>query len=274
MGSFKYVGLNVTSGLNGINVDQIQYSSSLSPIGIRRSGAMQKSYDLSDSEKSEYRALIGQLNWLASHTRPDISYDTCELSVSFNNATVENLLRLNKLVNRVTKDGLRLHFPRLKALDTCVVECYTDASFASLPDGGSQGAVIVFLTDSGGQRCPIYWQTRKLRRVVKSTLAAETMALLEGAETAVYVANIIKSIIRSHLSISCYVDNRSLVDALSSSKQVDDKRLRIDLAVLEDMLARKEITDVRWVPSSLQLADCLTKRGVSPERLRAAISEA
>ena len=160
-------------------------------------------------KKNEYRSLVGQLNWLAAHTRPEISYDTCELSVSFSKARVENLLRLNKLVDRVTKDGMRLHFPRLKALDTCTIECYTDASFASLPDGGSQGAFIIFLTDVRGQCCPICWQTRKLRRVVKSTLAAETMALIEGAEAAVYMNNIIGSIMGSFLKINCYVDNKS-----------------------------------------------------------------
>ena len=42
------------------------------------------------------RSLVGQLNWLATHTRPDISYGTCELSVSFNKAKVENLLTLSR----------------------------------------------------------------------------------------------------------------------------------------------------------------------------------
>ena len=100
------------------------------------------------------------------------------------------------------------------------------------------------------------------------------MALLEGAEAAVYVANIIGSIIlRPSLKVNCYVDNKSLVDALSSTKRVEDRRLRIDLAVLEDMLAKKEINSVLWIASRQQLADCLTKRGVSTERLRAVISE-
>ena len=182
----------------------------------------------------------------------------------FNGATVGDLLKLNKLVERVSRDGLRLKFSRLDSLETCTIECYTDAAFANLPGGGSQGAFVLFLMDSAGKRCPIMWQTRKLRRVVKSTLSAETMALLEGAEAAVYVANIIGSIIlRPSLKVNCYVDNKSLVDALSSTKRVEDRRLRIDLAVLEDMLAKKEINSVLWIASRQQLADCLTKRGVS-----------
>ena len=68
------------------------------------------------------------------------------------------------------------------------------------------------------------------------------------------------------------MDNKSLMDTLNSKKNVDDKRLRIDLAILDEMLQRKDINSVSWVETSLQLADCLTKRGASAERLRAAIS--
>ena len=81
-----------------------------------------------------------------------------------------------------------------------------------------------------------------MKRVVKSTLAAETLALVEGAEASFYIASILKEMTKvEEITIKCKVDNKSLVDALSSSKQVDDKRLRIDIAVLDDMLERKEI---------------------------------
>ena len=68
------------------------------------------------------------------------------------------------------------------------------------------------------------------------------------------------------------MDNKSLVDALQSTNKIEDHRLRVDLAVLEDMISRKEVCEVKWVNTTQQLADCLTKRGVSTERLRAAIS--
>ena len=272
-GSFKYLGLNVMVSKDGIAVDQVQYASSLSTVELSYSRAMQKNSELSEQEKAGYRALIGQLSWMSTHTRPDIAYDTCELSIAYKNATVTDLVKLNKLVERVKKERLRLFFPKLLPIGSCHVECYTDASFAKLPDGGSQGALIVFLKDEDGNRCPIYWRSRKLRRIVKSTFAAETMALLEGAETAVYLACIIKEITGcEELPITCLVDNKSLVDALHSSNKIEDTRLRVDIAVLEDMISRKEICQVKWVDTTHQLADGLTKRGVSTERLRAAIS--
>ena len=272
-GAFKYVGLNIMSNMDGITVDQIQYASTLSAVEVSYARSMQKKSELSEQEKAGYRALIGQLSWMSTHTRPDIAYDTCELSISYKKATVADLVNLNKLVDRVKKDRMRLFFPKLLPIGSCSIQCYTDASFAKLPDGGSQGALIVFLKDEEGNRCPIYWRSRKLRRIVKSTFASETMALLEGAETAVYLASIIKEITGcEELPITCLVDNKSLVDALHSSHKIEDNRLRLDIAVLEDMISRKEICEVKWVDTTRQLADGLTKRGVSTERLRAAIS--
>ena len=110
--------------------------------------------------------------------------------------------------------------------------------------------------------------------MVKSTLSAEALYLLDGAEMAVYLIRILDEISGcGWLRIRCFVDNKSLVDALQSYKGVEDKRLRINIAALREMLERKEIDEVVWVHTSDQLADCLTKRGASTIRLRAAVSQ-
>ena len=76
----------------------------------------------------------------------------------------------------------------------------------------------------------------------------------------------------SEIGIKCFVDNKSLVDAVHSSTLIEDRRLRIDMAVLRNMLDVQDINDIIWVNSSHQLANCLTKRGASAETLRRAVS--
>lgn len=271
--AFKYVGLNITSYRDGsFTLDQFSYASTLTPMTISRQRASVKTGEVSELERSEYRALVGQLNWIATHTRPDIAFDMCELSMACNRATVADILQLNKVISRVRTDNIQLHMPRLSRLENCYLECFSDASFANLVGSGSQGGFIIFLRGED-ERCPIYWQSKRIRRVVKSTLSAEALALLDCLEAAVYLARILQEISGcGNLKIRSFVDNKSLVDSLHSSRSVDDKRLRIDIAVLRGMLERGEVAEVAWVDASGQLADCLTKKGASPERLRAAIS--
>ena len=69
------------------------------------------------------------------------------------------------------------------------------------------------------------------------------------------------------MPIELVVDNLSLFDALKSTKQVQDKRLRIDVAIAKEMLSRGEVKSVRWIDTKHQLADSLTKAGASSARL-------
>ena len=271
--SFKYIGLNIQTFENGIHVDQCHYASAMRPICISKQRSMQKESELTESEKTEYRALVGQLNWISTHTRPDISFDVCEISTHISNARIGDLLRLNKVIERVIHDQQKVFFPKMQALSSCHLECFSDASFGNLSDCGSQGAFVIFLKDDSGKRCPLLWQSKKLRRVVKSTLSAETMALLDCAESAVYINHILSELTGCQpLKINCFVDNKSLVDALQSTNVIEDRRLRIDMAVIRCMLEKREIHSVSWVATSKQLADCLTKRGASTMLLRAALS--
>ena len=112
----------------------------------------------------------------------------------------------------------------------------------------------------------------KLERTVKSTLAAEAQALVDGSEMAVYLLRVIKLIIGdAAISVKCYTDNKSIVDALKSTKQIINKKLKADTLVLTDMIERGDI-EVSWIRTTDQLADSLTKRRVFTDKLKNEIS--
>ena len=46
-----------------------------------------------------FRALIGQFNWLATQTRLDILFECCNLLGKIKSPTIDDAKRANKLVN-------------------------------------------------------------------------------------------------------------------------------------------------------------------------------
>ena len=56
--------------------------------------------------------------------------------------------------------------------------------------------------------------------------------------------------------------------AIKSSTGVSSKRLKIDIAAIRESIESGEIKEVQWVQEKYQVADVLTKSGVSGENIR------
>ena len=192
---FKYVGVNIVQRAHAIELDQLEYGQTLEPIAVSAERASRRQDDLGAHELQQYRGLVGQLSWMATQTRPDVSFEVCDLSTVCHTAKVDDALRANKLLRKVQQRPITLQFPKLDGLEECYIECYSDAAFGNLQGGGSQGGYAIFLADLTGKKCLLSWQSRKIRRVVKSTLAAETLALLDAAEAGVYLASLLGEIL-------------------------------------------------------------------------------
>ena len=60
-----------------------------------------------------------------------------------------------------------------------------------------------------------------------------------------------------------HVDNKSVIEAVYSTKIVDDKHLRIDIAAISESLTTNDVNDIRWCTGKDQLANCMTRHGAS-----------
>ena len=108
-----------------------------------------------------------------------------------------------------------------------------------------------------------------VKRVVRSTIAAETLSLSDRCDVAIYANKLISEIVSPYgkmLDIVAYTDNQSLYDAAHSMKQTLEKRLLVDISSIREMIERNEIK-VTWIGKEKQLSDILTKAGVSPRGL-------
>ena len=201
-----------------------------------------------------------------------MAYNACEVSVSIKDATINDLKQANKYIRKAKSESSGITIVNLENIALCSIICFSDASFANLKGSSSQGGYIIFLYRNEKSFSPIAWKSCKLKRVVKSTLAAETLALEQALETCFMMKSFLCELLNKEISnevlpIKCYVDNKSLVDSIFSTKTLSEKRLEIDICIIREMLNKNEVYSVEWCKSELQLADCLTKGTASSEKL-------
>ena len=69
------------------------------------------------------------------------------------------------------------------------------------------------------------------------------------------------------MKVEAFTDNEPVEQSVRLTKQVHEKRLRVDLGEVQRLLDEGEVQDVKWIPTEFQLADGLMKRDVSMNNL-------
>lgn len=73
-----------------------------------------------------------------------------------------------------------------------------------------------------GKFSHLSWQSKRVKRIVRSTLAGETLAMSDGIDNSIFLSTLFSELTTGdaeHASpIICVTDNHSLADALKSTK--------------------------------------------------------
>ena len=107
---------------------------------------------------------------------------------------------------------------------------FTDGAHDNLVDGGSQGGYFVFFAGENGKCALLSWQSKSIRRSIKSSFAAETLSMSDGVDGASLVNALLSEIYFGNilsLPVEFIIDNQSLVDALKSSRYVSGLKLEL-----------------------------------------------
>ena len=92
---------------------------------------------------------------------------------------------------------------------------------------------------------PLNWESKRIRRAVRSSLAAEALALSDALDDAVYLMNFFSEIMFSNnykIPIEIVIDNKSLYESLFSKKNVIEKCSRIDTAFIKENINNQIIS--------------------------------
>ena len=229
------------------------------------------------------RGINGALQWLVTNTRIEMAARVSFSSSVTSHPTVEELLYANKLVRQAIQDAntpVYIHSIPLKDLNFGV---FNDAAWGVRADGSSQGGYLLYashtslLEGKDSPISPIDWKSWKLRRKVRSSLAAESQAMADAVDALNFARLFFADFLlpqgidlrRVDEVLAHYVpqaqvvtDCKSLYDALERSESLTlglaEKRTSIEVqAIKQQMLATNIVT--KWVNSDRQLADVLTK---------------
>ena len=294
-GSFKTRKFTFT----GIQLEQLQdfsirasqsdYVHRILAIDVGRSRREQPDELATENEKSKLRALVGSLQYAVTHTRPDIAAKLGEVQVDMSKPTIKTLLQRNRVLREAQEHShVHICFRSIPVKDVTHVS-FGDASFASPKQLSSfQGSLICATTTELNNNheapiSPLTWSSKKISRVVRSTLSAEAYSMSRSVDRLGWLRLLWGTLTipefqwqnpaKAYASLPLGIittDCRSLYDLVSRTAMPQCEEYRTTLEVL---LIREQCKDhcvFRWIPTTIMLADALTKN-MDPSLLRTAL---
>eukprot|EP00435_Cladocopium_sp_Y103_P048285 s125_g14.t1 len=288
--SFTFTGIDLKQHPdNSIELSQTQYINNINPISLKPERRAQETAAVTEAERHLLRGLIGSLQYAAVHTRPDLTSSLSHLQSQINQATVATLIMANKTLHNAKKhNDVTIKINPIAVRDLRFL-AFSDASFASKAKPASYAGMIILATHkdiSQNKSCvisPLSWGTKKIQRVVTSTLSAETSALSTTLDQLTWIRVYWAWLMNPDIPWQKPETVTKLPEAVTvPTIKVDEQDLAItDCKSLYDLTTRtavpncqefrtqllaRSIKDVltenirlHWVHSGAQLADALTK---------------
>ena len=288
--SFTFTGIDLSQHGDGrITLSQSGYVRKISPIPIDINRKSQPSLKVTEEERGLLRGLIGSLQYAATNTRPDLASRLCALQSAINTATIETLWDANRLLHEAKKyHDMTLTIRPIPPKDLRFM-AFSDASFASSKKPDSHAGLIIVGTHKdifSNKQCPISpisWSSKKIQKVVTSTLSAETTSLAAAMDQLSWLRIFWQWLldpstqwkkpedtlpnIPQAISVATKIEDhdvavtdcKSLYDLVTRTAPPACSEFRVHLVARAIKEAMKEGTTLRWVHSGAQLADALTK---------------
>ena len=294
--NFTFLGRKLEQQMDhSIHVSQPNYLDEVKSIYVPKARRATGDSPVTSAEKTELMSLGGQLAWIARETMPQIAYEVSNLQQRFSEAKVSDLVNGNTILRRAKQMAKSnfLKFIPLDLTDMCFVSI-ADASFAGQPRGGSQMGYAILLStspilDGSAKAVMLEWGSKKIHRVVRSTLAAEAAAMSFAFDRAFFARAVMQEILYGRtqhfrevapnvpLALQLTADSdlmESLVGKLGlgtdckslydlccrPTSMPTEKRITLDLLDVRQHLDNlPDLHQVRWIPTTAMLVDALTK---------------
>ena len=277
-GEFDFCGVRYRQWDDGtIEMDQVEYLNKIKPIEVPKTRRMTPNDDLNAVEVQHLRQLCGSLQYAAVHTRPDLAAKVGSLQSMVTRGKVQHLLDANRVLYEGKKFSVCLMVVPIP--EEQVTFCsFSDPSFSTSKDLTSRQGTLIFSTDqrlAQNQRtvvCPMAWSSKRIPRVVTSTLSAEAISLSSALDRLGYIRVCWEWLKNPGIDWSRpgeILARAPLASAVTDCKSVYDLSTKTSTptcaeyrTTLECLLIRERLQEnmaMRWISTQAMLADSLTK---------------
>ena len=275
--TIRYTGIEVRQNPNTfeIEIGQEAYVDAMECVQTKPLG--NASTPLPD--KSILRTCAGQLAWVSNATRPDQAFLSSYLQGVQDKGLVSHVQLYNKGVREMKEKKVCLRFPSTVPISDWRLVCIADAGWATRDSGDSQGGYLLLIAESKmldreRARCWLVdWSSKKLKRAVRSSVAAETLSGQNGLDALeLFQALMLETLdgvtprqfreMTPSRPGALVIDSKGFYDAITRSccsQAISvERRLQIDYAIAKETMKKQNILPF-WVNNLRMAADCLTK---------------
>ena len=276
-GTFIYTGLNIHQDKNmDIFVHQNDFVDNLETIEPFDAGDPEKV--LSKDDNTLLRKAQGQLSWIATQTRPDISFDSFQMSTLLNRATAKDVKTCNKIIKKTKQENVVLKFSRLGNIEDLHIEI-ANASLGNIEEGIHTKSAMWYFISLANSRLdvsPLHWKSCIIDKVAEDIKTAETLAFEKALDDSIHLSNLVSELYTGDsttntIPIVAKTDSKSLLQSIYSTKKVKRKTMRVVISSIQQHLQNKILTNVQHVLSKENIADMFTKKGVPTNEILSTI---
>ncbi len=160
------------------------------------------------SDVRKYREAVGSLIYLATCTRPDLSFVVSKLSQYFTRPTVEQWNTVKRVL-RYLKGTQNKELCYSKGANENMIHAYSDANWAAdVTDRRSITGYCISLNKNGPL---VSWKTKRQPTVALSTCEAEYMALAATVQECLYLEQLLQDIDGLKYELKVYEDNQGAI---------------------------------------------------------------
>ncbi|CAE7712174.1 unnamed protein product [Symbiodinium sp. CCMP2592] len=284
-GKFEFAGCDLEQKSDGsITLGQETYTQKwIEEAPLTEERARQKNSPLTAREIGHLRGVLGTLAWRSTQTSPQFSAEAGLLLSEVGQATVDTLVRANRLVGearRTAEQTLVFHAFGRPWKDLVAI-VWADAAQNNRPKKGSTVGIVGALAPREilqGEKTPlnvVSWRSTKAPRESLGSNGSEVQAITVG-EDLVYLIRAmwmefngvapqrgkLNQLIREHTTGALVMDSRGIFDAMTRNTSalhgLRSSRAGYELTTSVSQ-AVEAGTILRWVAGTEMIADALTK---------------